>query len=67
MDGKKKIDFKKLGEGLSEKARSGIETAKDSAVKAKNAVSASAESFVQSIDQTGDGKFGLDDIAEIKR
>lgn len=67
MDGKKKIDFKKLGEGLSEKARSGIETAKDSAVKAKNAVSASAESFVQSIDQTGDGKFGLDDITEIKR
>lgn len=67
IDGKKKIDFKKIGEGLSEKARSGIESAKDSAAKAKNAVSASAESIIQSIDQTGDGKFDLEDITEIKR
>lgn len=67
MEEKKKFDFKKIGEGLSEKARSGIETAKGGAIKAKEAVASSAESFIQSIDKTGDGKFDFDDIAEIKR
>ena len=63
----KKFDFKKIGEGITEKARSGIETAKGGAVKAKEAVTSSAESFIQSIDKTGDGKFDLEDVAEIKR
>ena len=67
MENKKKLDFKKIGEGLSEKARSGIESAKSGAIKAKEAVAASTESFIQSIDQTGDGKFDLEDIAEMKR
>ena len=67
MEIKKKFDFKKIGEGITEKARSGIETAKGGAVKAKEAVTSSAESFIQSIDKTGDGKFDLEDVAEIKR
>lgn len=67
MDIKKKFDFKKIGEGITEKARSGIETAKGGAAKAKEAVTSSAESFIQTIDKTGDGKFDLEDVAEIKR
>ena len=67
MEIKKKFDFKKIGEGITEKARSGIETAKGGAVKAKEAVTSSAESFIQSIDKTGDGKFDMEDVAEIKR
>lgn len=67
MEIKKKLDFKKIGEDLSEKARSGIETAKGGAAKAKTAVAASAESLIQSIDKTGDGRFDLEDVAEMKR
>lgn len=67
MDIKKKLDFKKIGESISEKARSGIETAKGGAARAKDAVAASAESLIQSIDKTGDGKFDLEDVAEMKR
>ena len=67
MGGKKLFDFKKLGEGLSDIARSGLETARDSATKAIDAVSSSADSLIRSIDQTGDGKFDFDDIAEINR
>ena len=67
MDESKRIDLKKMGKAFSGKARSGLETAKDTVLKAKDSVSASAESFIQSIDQTGDGKFNLDDLAEIKR
>ena len=67
MDDNKKIDLKKLGKSISEKARSGLETAKDVSVRAKDAVAASAGSFIQSIDQTGDGRFDREDLAEIKR
>ena len=67
MEIKKRLDFKKIGEDLSEKARSGIETAKGGAAKAKDAVAASAESLIQSIDKTGDGRFDFDDISEMKR
>ena len=65
MDGKRIIDLKKVGEGIAEKARAGIEVAKDGAEKAKNVVTATADSLIQSIDQTGDGKFDFDDVAEI--
>ena len=67
MSDKKSISIKKMGESFSEKAKSGLDAAKSGAAKAKSAVSASAESFVNTIDQTGDGKLGLEDIAEIKR
>ena len=67
MDDKKKIDLRIIGKAFSEKARSGLETAKDTSVRAKDAAAASAHSFIQSIDQTGDGRFDREDLAEIKR
>ncbi len=60
MEDKKKLDLKSLRESVSDKARVGFAKAKDSAGKIKDSV-------IQSIDQTGDGKFGKEDIAEIKR
>ena len=67
MDEEKRLNFKQMGKNISDKARSGFDAAKGTVQKAKNSISASAESFIQSIDQTGDGKFNLDDLAELKR
>ena len=67
MADKKFIDFKSVAGGLSEKAKSKFETAKENVAKAREAVSSSADSLIRSLDQTGDGKFDLDDLAELKR
>lgn len=67
MADKKLINLKGLASGLSEKAKSGFETAKENVAKARETVSASADSLIRSLDQTGDGKFDLEDIAELKR
>ena len=66
MEDKKQFDLTKVGRAFSEKTRSGIEAARDSAKKAKESVSASAGTIIRSIDQTGDGKLNLDDIVEVK-
>ena len=67
MEEKKPFSFKQLGKAISDTARSGLEGAKDLAQKTKNAVTSTTESFMQSIDQTGDGKFDVDDITELRR
>ncbi len=67
MEDNKKINLKKIGESFSEKAKSGLEAAKGTTQKAKGAIAGTAESFIQSIDQTGDGKFSFDDVVELKR
>ena len=60
MAEKKKIDLKKLGETVSDKAKVGIGRARD-------ALTSSADAVVKSLDQTGDGKLGLDDMAELRQ
>ena len=67
MAEKEKKGIKQIGKTISDKTKEKIDSIKENATVAKYTVEAAVDSIIGSIDQTGDGKFDLEDVNELRR